>query len=282
MADQNQGTSPVTRRDFVRAGGLVAAGLAAGMGAGTATAKEQPTPSQPRGQRKMKLPHSVFDPFNHVKFANCRDTRYLGAAIVVGKGLNGRAHMNANAGNEPTPNDFVWKPDPGTKAEEFGVDMVVPNTGRIWTFDHGECQYGYTWDFGGAKMGHLGQMVAKDLIAHFEGPGYVPTLLTRLTRWTWEAGKEVFLLREPNGTVWVMQEYTRDKDPSLTISTLKDIGPKLKTLPKGWKFETKVLEKDLVADTTKSDGWASIIRDDLHNTYQAMGYDSDTSANYIP
>ena len=30
------------------------------------------------------------------------------------------------------------------------------------------------------------------------------------------------------------------------------------------------------------DGWASIIRDDLHCTYQAMGYDSDTSASYIP
>ena len=43
-----------------------------------------------------------------------------------------------------------------------------------------------------------------------------------------------------------------------------------------------VLEKDLVADTTKSAGRASIIRDDLHCTDQAMGYDSDTSANYIP
>ncbi|MBY5427475.1 hypothetical protein [Rhizobium leguminosarum] len=230
----------------------------------------------------MKLPHSCFDPFNHVTFPNCRDTRYLGAAIVVGNGLNARAHMNANAGNELTPDDFVWKPDPEKKAKEFEVDMVVANTGRIWTFDHGECQYGYGWDFNGAKMGHLGQMVAKDLIAHFHGDPYVPTLLTRLTKWTWDAGKEVYLLREPNGTVWVMQEYTRDVDPSLTIANLKNIGPKLTKLPKGWTFETKVLEKDLVADTTKSDGWASIIRDDLHCTYQAMGYDTDTSANYIP
>lgn len=36
----------------------------------------------------MKLPHSGFGPFNCYKFPNCRDTRYLGAAIVVGKGLN--------------------------------------------------------------------------------------------------------------------------------------------------------------------------------------------------
>ena len=49
-----------------------------------------------------------------------------------------------------------------------------------------------------------------------------------------------------------------------------------------WTSETKVLEKDLVADTTKSDGWASIIRDDLHCTYQACGCDSDSSHNYVP
>ena len=48
-----------------------------------------------------------------------------------------------------------------------------------------------------------------------------------------------------------------------------------------WTPETKVLEKDLLADTSKSDGWASIIRDELRCTHQAMGYDSDTSANYI-
>jgi hypothetical protein len=51
---------------------------------------------------------------------------------------------------------------------------------------------------------------------------------------------------------------------------------------RAWTSETKVVEKDLAVDTTKSDCWASIIRDDLHCTYQAMGYDSDTSANYIP
>ena len=43
-----------------------------------------------------------------------------------------------------------------------------------------------------------------------------------------------------------------------------------------------MLEKDLMADTTRRNRWASIIRDDLHNTDQATAYDSDPSANYIP
>ena len=58
----------------------------------------------------------------------------------------------------------------------------------------------------------------------------------------------------------LMQEYCRDMDKNLTIDNLDQLRSKLK-LPPGWKFETKVLAKDLVLDTTKSDGWASIIRD---------------------
>jgi hypothetical protein len=60
------------------------------------------------------------------------------------------------------------------------------------------------------------------------------------------------------------------------------VGKKLKNLPKGWKFETIILTEELVLDTMRSDGWASILRDELGCTYQACGYGGDTSANYIP
>ena len=32
----------------------------------------------------------------------------------------------------------------------------------------------------------------------------------------------------------------------------------------------------------RAGGWAAIIRDELHCTYQGCGYGADTSANYIP
>ena len=41
------------------------------------------------------------------------------------------------------------------------------------------------------------------------------------------------------------------------------------------------LTKDLVLDTGRCGGWAAIIRDDLHCTYQGCGYGADTSANYV-
>jgi hypothetical protein len=111
---------------------------------------------------------------------------------------------------------------------------------------------------------------------------YVPSLIRRSSVWTFKAGRSVCLLREPGGAVWVLQEYTKAVDPSLTPDNLDSLGKKYKTLPQGWKFETKILEKDLVLDTTKAGGWAAIIRDDLHGTYQGCGYGADTSANYVP
>ena len=69
---------------------------------------------------------------------------------------------------------------------------------------------------------------------------------------------------------------------ALTIGNLHKVGSKLKNLPKGWKFETRVLTEDLSLDTMRSDGWASILRDELGCTYQACGYGGDTSANYVP
>jgi hypothetical protein len=110
----------------------------------------------------------------------------------------------------------------------------------------------------------------------------VPSLIRRSTVWTFKAGKSVCLLREPNGAVWVLQEYTKAVDPDLTPDNLHTLGGKLKNLPQGWTFETKILEKDLVLDTSKAGGWAAIIRDDLHCTYQGCGYGADTSANYVP
>ena len=229
----------------------------------------------------MKLPQPFPNPFNWNTFRNCRGTRYLGAAVFVGKGPMARAHMHATAGIQDVPASFKWTPDTERLARELEVDTFVPNTGRTWTFDHGELQNGYVIDFHGARMGWLGEMTAEDCVAHFQH-AYLPTLLYRLTRWTWDAGKEVHLLREPGGTVWVMQEMTTDVDKTLTLDNLKDVGPRLETLPKGWKYETRAFDKDLVLDTRKSDGWACILRDDLHLTYQACGYDSDTSANFIP
>ena len=63
------------------------------------------------------------------------------------------------------------------------------------------------------------------------------------------------------------------------METMDQLGSKLK-LPEGWKFETKILDKDLAIEPRKAGGVAHILRDNLTNTYQACGYDH--ACSFLP
>ena len=124
-------------------------------------------------------------------------------------------------------------------------------------------------------------MTGAEMIAQFQA-AYTPSLIYRNTNWMFYAGNPVYLLREPGGTVWVLQEFTQDVDPSLEADHLDRLGGKYTKLPDGWTFETKVLTETLSLDTSRAGGWAAIIRDELGCTYQGCGYGADASANYVP
>jgi hypothetical protein len=101
----------------------------------------------------------------------------------------------------------------------------------------------------------------------------------RDTKWLYEKGKPVFLMRTPDGKVYVMQSYVTVVDKGLSIDNLSELGSKLK-LPDGWKFETKKLDTDLTIDPTKAGGVAHIIQDQMQNTYEGCGFDA--ACNYTP
>ena len=69
-----------------------------------------------------------------------------------------------------------------------------------------------------------------------------------------------------------MQEIHEGCRPEPEPDNLDQLGDKLKELPEGWTFETKVLDEDLLLDTCRAGGWAAILRDDLGCSYQGCGY----------
>lgn len=249
----------------------------------------KPTVSVPKSstaRRKKSAPKAMTlrpgpNPCNRIHVKGTRDQKFAGCAVIVGSGRNARSHMHATTGisvaTDKTP-DMI---DPVKLAKELDVEMCAVNRGRIWTIDEAEFLGGYIVDFHGVKMTWVGEMVAANLLEQFHN-AYLPSLIQRFTAWTYHVRKPIHVLREPGGPVWVMQEYTKAVDASLNINNLHTVGKKLKQLPKGWKFETIILTEELVLDTMRSDGWASILRDELGCTYQACGYRGDTSANYIP
>lgn len=89
----------------------------------------------------------------------------------------------------------------------------------------------------------------------------------RSTRFTFDAGTEVYELTDPDGRVFVMQSYSLEVDPALSLADLAGLGDRI-ALPEGWSFAARTLEEDLVV--TDIDGIATVIQDDLSNTYQLV------------
>ena len=230
--------------------------------------------------RTVKLNIDTTGERRHVK--NTRGMPFGGAAVIVGTGRNERAHVYTATSCADLAPGSIEKIDVKTLAPTFGsnVKAVVPNAGRHWTFDEMGVEVGEVVDFQGVKLCWVGDMSGDEIKAHFAAPYAVGKIL-RNTDWIYKAGKKVHLLREPGGTVWVMQEYTKEVDPTLTIDNLDQVGGKLKNLPQGWTFETKVLDQGSSLDTGRTGLWASIIRDELHYTYEGVGYGGHR-ANYIP
>lgn len=216
-----------------------------------------------------------------VSIKNTRDKPFCGLGAFVGVGATQRAHVYTAASLDEITPESHRAIDPVRLARELEVDMCAVNGGRIWLMDEQDLQGGDIVDFHGVKMMYGGEMTAAEMMAQMKN-SYSPSLIYRNTNWIWHAGTPVHLLREPAGTVWVMQEYTKDTDPSLALENLDQVGSKLRNLPQGWKFETVVLTRDLSLNTSRCDGWAAIIRDELHCTYQGCGYGADTSANFVP
>ena len=213
-------------------------------------------------------------------FENTRGLAFHGMGAFVGTGKAQRAHVYT-AASIPVDPEAYKKVDPKKLVAELEVDMCAVNSGRFWMMDEIKLLVGEMQNFHGMELCWGGDMTGAEMVSQMQN-AYMPSLIRRSTVWTFKAGKSVCLLREPGGAVWVLQEYTKAVDPDLTPDNLHTLGGKLKNLPQGWTFETKILEKDLVLDTSKAGGWAAIIRDDLHCTYQGCGYGADTSANYVP
>jgi hypothetical protein len=61
-----------------------------------------------------------------------------------------------------------------------------------------------------------------------------------------------------------MQAFCIGVDPTLTEADLPALGDRL-DLPPGWSFRTRVLDEELVVDTTAT--VATVLQDELQNTY---------------
>jgi hypothetical protein len=94
---------------------------------------------------------------------------------------------------------------------------------------------------------------------------YAEHAVARKTTELFKAGLPVFQLLDSDGEVFFMQSYSLQVDPWQTMDALKTLGQRLR-LPRGWSFRVVTLRSDYLLES--AGGQATVIQDDLLNTYQ--------------
>ena len=175
---------------------------------------------------------------------------------------------NAADPKNTCPADLWDKVTVASLEAQFDVLAAYRNGPRGWTMDTITLPVGPVETFDGLQARWMGQGVLPKGVAltsaHMNP--YSPLQSHRRSSMTFEKGKPVFILQDPEGTPWVMQAFGQMVDSTLTYDTLKDLGSKLKP-PPGWHFRVAVIDRDLTISTPQGYNW--IVQDELQNTYDA-------------
>ncbi len=150
-------------------------------------------------------------------------------------------------------------------AVERGDKLVLKNGPRHFLMDTATAEIGRKHTFGGVAMRKVATIpitTPADLVQ----ATYTERTIERHNTWTWEKGRRVFELLAPDGSNYVMQSYSQIKDPEQTLADLRTLGSRL-SLPQGWTYRSRRLKRDL---NLVADGSATIVQDDLTNTYQKL------------
>jgi hypothetical protein len=150
-------------------------------------------------------------------------------------------------------------------AKDMGALFVKLNGPRYWMLDGLGTKVAFVEpvmrEFNGLMMRRIATVDLGDTPASLS---YEERYVNRGAVFFFDAGSVVYELINPDGKAYIMQAYCVGVDPTLNQSNLGDLAGRLK-LPAGWAFRSRVLDEELVVDTT--DHPATVVQDELENTY---------------
>lgn len=203
-----------------------------------------------------------------VATADMRDLRYCEVLLVSLSGTEPIASVYNTYPLNDCPEDTWAALDPKALATQFGANVALLNGPRHWMINRVEKVGGSTnekADFGGIEMYKQAKVPIGSLTE--QARPYSPYSVSRSVIFTYNAGTEIFELSSPDGSVFVMQSFSQQKDPSLTLASLPSLADKLE-LPAGWKFGSRMLAEDLNIVTVKNP--AQVLQDNLGNSYSMI------------
>jgi len=160
----------------------------------------------------------------------------------------------------------LWETlDADAIAKDMGAVFVKLNGPRYWLLDGLGSKVAVVdpvfKDFNGIQMRRIATI---PIGADFATGPYTIRNVNRGAVFFFDAGKTVHELVDPEGQAFVMQARCVGVDASITEQSLAILGDRL-ALPEGWSYRTRILESELVVDTSET--LATVVQDEFENTY---------------
>jgi len=194
-----------------------------------------------------------------------RGERY-GEVLAAFMGENGlRAEVYGTQLLNDCPEEQWVALDAAAIAADLGALFVKLNGPRYWMLDGLGTKVAVVdpvfCDFGGITMRRIAQVE----LGHEPKLGpYNEMHVNRGAIFFFDAGKKVYELIRPDGAAFVMQARCVGVDPTMSDERLDTLGDDL-ALPDGWSYRVRVLDEELVVDTSAS--LATVVQDEFENTY---------------
>ena len=196
---------------------------------------------------------------------NMRNVRYGEVLAVFARDNKLEAEVYGTQMINDCP-DELWKTlNPAVIAREMGAMVVKLNGPRYWVLDGLGTKVAFVEpvmrDFNGLMMRRIATVDLGDKPATVP---YEERYVNRGAVFFFNPGSVVYELINTQGKVYVMQAYCVGVDPTLNLDNLGDLATRL-DLPTGWLFRGRILDAELVVDTT--DHPATVVQDEFENTY---------------
>ena len=197
--------------------------------------------------------------------SDLRGVRYGEVIAVFLRDAGFEAEVYGTQTLNDCPQDLWDTLDADTIAADMGAVAVKRNGPRHWMIDGLGQKVAVVdpvvRDFNGLTMRRIALI---DLGATPSVTPYTEVHVNRGAVFFFDAGSPVFELVSPEGLAYVMQAYCIGVDPTTTQQSLETLGGRL-AMPEGWTYRSRVLEEELVIDTTQT--IATALQDEFENSY---------------
>jgi hypothetical protein len=176
-----------------------------------------------------------------VTVTGTRNMRYGEFLVVKASGVE----IYNTTGLSDCPAQLWNALDVNELAKQFGALKVQLNGPQYWMMDSQTLWFGETVSFGGIEA-RWGATADPALLAK-EAQGITPYTVfmpKKKQKMVYSKGKPVYELVDPDGNSYVLP----GRKEQVPFESLATLGQRMKELPKGWRYRSRILTEDLVFD----------------------------------